>query len=67
MGDCGMISSFPVKNRMQVGTSLLPLICWQGLEDGNKGVFAEIPKPEGATPKRADSSTLDLSCHSKES
>ena len=47
--------------------SLLPLICWQGLEDGNKGVSAEIPEPEAATPRRADSTTLDLSCHSKDS
>ena len=47
--------------------SLLPLICWQGLEDGNKGVSAEIPEPIAATPRRADSTTSDLSCHSKES
>ena len=45
---------------------LLPLICWQGSEDGNKGVSAEIPEPVAATPRRADSTTLDSSCHSKE-
>jgi len=55
-----MIPSYPVKNRIQVGISLLPLICWQGPEDENKGVSAEIPKPEAATPNRPDSTTLDL-------
>ena len=30
-------------------------------------VSAEITKPEAATPKTADSTTLDLNCHSKES
>ena len=45
---------------MQVGTSLLPLIFWKGPEDGNKGVSAEIHKLEAATPKRANSTTLDL-------
>jgi len=60
MGDGRMVPLYLVKNRMQVGTSLLPLICWQGLEGGNKGVSAEIPKPEAATPKGADSTTLDL-------
>ena len=64
LGDDTVISC---EEKVLVGVSILHLICWQGLEDGNKGVFAEIPKPEGATPKRADSSTLDLSCHSKES
>ena len=47
--------------------SLLPLICWQGPEDDNKGISAEIPEPVAATPRRADSTTLDSSCHSKES
>ena len=40
--------------------SLLPLICWQGSKDDNRGVSAEIPKPKSATPRRADSTTLDL-------
>ena len=59
----------PVKNRMQMGiwASLLPLICWQGPEDDNKGISAEIPEPVAATPRRADSTTSDSSCHSKES
>jgi len=61
-----MMPLCPVKNRMQVGSSLLPLICWQGPEDVNKEVSAEILKPEADTPKRADSTTSDLSCHSKE-
>ena len=47
--------------------SLLPLICWQGPEDGNKGVSAEIPEPVAATPRRADSTTSGSSRHSKES
>ena len=47
--------------------SLLPLICWQGPEDGNKAVSVQIPEPVAATLRRADSTTLDLSCHSKES
>ena len=47
--------------------SLLPLICWQGPEDDNKGIFAEIPEPVAAAPRRADSTTSDLSYHSKES
>ena len=45
----------------------LPLICWRGPGDGKKGVSAEIPKPGAAAPKTADSTTLDLNCHSKES
>ena len=53
------------EGKIQVGASLLPLICWQGQEDWNKGVSAEIPEPEAATPRRADSTTLDLSCHSR--
>jgi len=40
---------------------------WQGPEDGNKGVSAEIREPEAATPRRANSTTLHLSCHFKES
>jgi len=47
--------------------SLLPLVCWQSLEDDNKGASAEIPEPVAATPRRADSTTLDLQismyCH----
>ena len=48
-GNWGIIPSCPVKDRTQVGTSLFPLIFWQGPEDGNKGVSAEIPKPEAIT------------------
>jgi len=47
--------------------SLLPFFFWQGPEDGKKGVSAEIPESEAATPRRADSTPLDLSCHSEES
>jgi len=32
----------------------------QGLEDGKKGVTAEIPKPRAVTAKRADFTTLDF-------
>ena len=62
----GMIPSCPVKNRMQVGIPV-PSYLLARPRDGSKGVSAEIPEPEAATPRRAYSTTLDLSCHSKES
>jgi len=64
LGDDTIVFS---EGKIQVGASMLPLICWQDPRDGNKGVSAEIPTSEAATPKSSDSTTLDLSCHSKES
>ena len=51
LGDDTIVSC---EDKIQVGVSMLPLMCWQGPEDGNKGVFAEIPEPGAANPKRAD-------------
>ena len=39
------------EDKIQVGASLLTLICWQ---NGNKGVPVEVQKPEAVTPKRGD-------------
>ena len=64
LGDNTIVSC---EGKIQVVVSMLPLICWQGQEDRNKGVSAEIPEPEAATPRRADSTTLDLSCNCKDS
>ena len=61
-----MIPLCPVENRMQVGIPALSYLLARPA-GGNKGVSAEIPEPEAATPRRADSTTLDLSCHSKDS
>jgi len=55
------------EDKILVGVSILPLICWQGPEDDKKAVSAEIPEPVAANPRRADSTTSDSSCHSKES
>ena len=66
-GRLGDDTTVSCEGKIQVGTSLLPLVCWQGPEDRNKGVPAEIQKPEAVTSKRADSTTLDLeislNCH----
>ena len=48
------------EDKIQVGASMFPLLCWQGPEDDNKGISAEISEPVAATPRRADSTTLDL-------
>ena len=56
LGDDTIVSC---EGKILVGVSILPLICWQGPEDGNKAVSAEIPVPVAATPRRADSTTLD--------
>ena len=66
-GRLGEDTTVSCEGKIQVGVSLLPLIYWQGSEGGNKGISAEIPEPEAATPRRPDSTALDLSCHSKDS
>ena len=50
LGDDTIVSC---EDKIQVGTSILPLICWQGQGDGNKRSSCWDPK--------------DRSCHSKES
>jgi len=58
-----MIPLYPVKIGYKLVSPCFLLLAdlnLQGLEGGNKGVPAEIPKPEPVTPKSTDSTTLDL-------
>ena len=41
------------EGKKQVGTSMLPLICWQGLEDGNKRSSCWYPKARRCHSKRS--------------
>ena len=50
-GRLGDDTTVSCEDKIQVGASLLTLICWQ---NGNKGVPAEVQKPEAVTPKRGD-------------
>ena len=58
----GTTPSYSVKNRMQMD---IPASSY--LLRPRRWISAEIPDPVAATPRRADSTTLDSSCHSKES
>lgn len=52
--DWGMIPLYPAKARDKLASSCFLLsadLNFQGLEDRNKGVPAQIPKPEAVTPK----------------
>jgi len=58
-----MILLYPVTTGYNLASSCFLLsadLSLQGLEDGNKGVPAEIQKPEAGTPKGADSIIPDL-------
>ena len=56
LGDDTIVSC---EDKIQVCFSIL-LSAGKAREMGTKGVPAEIQKPEAVTPKRADSTTLDL-------
>ena len=60
MGDWGMITLYPVKITYKLASPYSLLSAGKAREMGTKGVPAEIQKPEAVTPKRADSTTLDL-------
>ena len=55
-----MIPLYPVKTRYKSVPLYSLLSAGKAREMGTKGVPAEIQKPEAVTPKRADSTTLDL-------
>ena len=55
-----MIPLYPVKTRYKSVPLYSLLSAGKAREMGTKGVPAEIQKPEAVTPKRADSTTLDV-------
>ena len=55
-----MIPLYSVKARYKLAPPCFLLSADKAQKMGTKGVPAEIQKPEAVTPKRANSTTLDL-------